>query len=155
MRLLGLDVGERRIGLAISDPFGITAQSAGVIERVSAERTVELLREVIGRHNIGRIVIGFPLMMSGMEGDAARSVRGFSEQLTRSLNLPVILWDERLTTAEADKLMKMAGVSRKKRSTRVDEIAAQIILQSYLDSHGEDSHYQPLHGDNGSFTMDR
>ncbi|MCX6353361.1 MAG: Holliday junction resolvase RuvX [Candidatus Aureabacteria bacterium] len=134
MRMLGLDVGERRIGMAISDPFGFTAQGAGFIERGSQERTLSLLREVVGRYNIGQIVMGFPLMMSGEEGESARNVRVFSEQIQRSLKIPVVLWDERLTTAEADKLMKTAGLSRKKRSKHIDEMAAQIILQSYLDS---------------------
>jgi len=134
MRILGLDVGEKRIGMAISDPFGFTAQGAGFIERGSPEKTLSLLREVVGRHTIDQIVVGLPLMMSGDEGEAARSVRSFSDQVRSSLKLPVVLWDERLTTAEAEKLMKSAGLSRKKRSMHIDEMAAQIILQSYLDS---------------------
>lgn len=135
MRILGLDVGEKRIGMAISDPFGITAQPAGFIERGSLAQTLGVVREVIGRYNVGTIIIGLPLSMSGAEGTSARGAREFSDQVTRSLNVPIVMWDERLTTAEAEKLMKSAGLSRKKRMRHIDEVAAQLILQSYLDSH--------------------
>ncbi|MCX6356813.1 MAG: Holliday junction resolvase RuvX [Candidatus Aureabacteria bacterium] len=135
MRLLGLDVGTVRIGMAISDPSGITAQGAGFIERKSAEGTIALLREIIVRHTIASIVMGLPRNMDGSEGESARAARAFSLSIERALGIPVVMWDERLTTAEADRLMKGAGLSRKKRAGRVDQMAAQLILQSYLDCH--------------------
>jgi len=136
MRLLGLDVGEARIGAAISDPLGLTAQGRGFIERGGMDETLARLKEIVSGNDVEQIVVGLPLNMSGEEGESARRVRNFAERLRQGLNLPVVLWDERLTTAEAERLMKTAGLSRKKRSARLDQAAAQIILQSYLDSRG-------------------
>ena len=135
MRLLGLDVGTKRIGVAISDPLGLTAQNRSFITRADTKGTVEQLQELIDHHDVSRIVVGLPLNMNGSEGESARLARTFSRELERHLKLPVVMWDERLSTAEADRLMKEAGLSRKKRSSRLDGMAAQLILQSYLDSH--------------------
>ena len=135
MRVLALDVGERRIGMAMSDPLGITAQRAGTIERGTIKETLGHLREIAIRNGIGMVVVGLPLSMDGSRGTSAARVGRFTEELTRALTIPVTLWDERLTTAEADRLMRSAGISRKKRTGHLDEVAAQLILQSYLDSH--------------------
>ncbi len=136
MRILALDVGERRIGMAMSDPLGITAQRAGTIERGAIKETLCQLREIAIRNEIGMVVVGLPLSMDGSRGTSAVGVESFTEQLTHALSsIPVTLWDERLTTAEAERLMRSAGISRKKRTVHLDEVAAQIILQSYLDSH--------------------
>ena len=134
MRILGLDIGAKRIGIAVSDPLGITAQNRGFINRGTVRETIALLREEIARHDVQRIIVGLPLNMNGSEGESARLIRNFSRRIERQMQLPVILWDERLTTAEADTLMKSAGLSRKKRSRLLDGMAAQLILQSYLDS---------------------
>ncbi|HQM53781.1 MAG TPA: Holliday junction resolvase RuvX, partial [bacterium] len=98
--------------------------------------TLRRIGDAARRHEAAGIVVGLPLNMDGSEGPAARSARGFADSLRAALNLPVFLWDERLTTAEADRFLKSAGLSRRKRSLRVDGIAAQRILQSYLDSPG-------------------
>lgn len=136
MRLLGIDPGERRIGIAVSDPGRSIASPAGAIERGDPAETLWRIGDAARRHEAAGIVVGLPLNMDGSEGPAARSARGFADSLRAALNLPVFLWDERLTTAEADRFLKSAGLSRRKRSLRVDGIAAQRILQSYLDSPG-------------------
>lgn len=138
MRLLGIDLGEKRIGIALSDPGRIVAQSAGQIARGTPAETLEKLRDMAARHEVDGAVVGLPLNMNGSDGPAARSAREFAGSLRKGLGIPVALWDERLTTAEADSLMKSAGLSRRKRAVRVDGIAAQLILQSYLDSRGAD-----------------
>lgn len=138
MRLLGIDLGEKRIGIAVSDPGRVIARPAGRIDRGTGAETLERLRAAVAEHEAGGIVVGLPLNMNGSEGPAARGAREFAESLRRALGLPVALWDERLTTAEADSLMRSAGLSRRARAERVDGIAAQRILQSYLDSRGPD-----------------
>ncbi|MCX6339397.1 MAG: Holliday junction resolvase RuvX [Candidatus Aureabacteria bacterium] len=139
MRVLALDVGERRIGMAMSDPLGITAQRAGTIERGALEETLRRLQEIVIRDEIGTVVVGLPLSMDGSRGTSAAGMGRFAEDLRRALAIPVTLWDERLTTAEADRLMRSAGVSRKERMRHLDEVAAQLILQSYMDSRREGS----------------
>ena len=139
MRVLALDVGERRIGMAMSDPLGITAQRAGTVERGALEETLRRLQEIVIRDEIGTVVVGLPLSMDGSRGTSAAGMGRFAEDLRRALAIPVTLWDERLTTAEADRLMRSAGVSRKERTRHLDEVAAQLILQSYLDSRREGS----------------
>lgn len=136
MRILGIDLGEKRIGIAVSDPGGIIAQSAGHVERGTPAETLERLRALAAQREAGGVVVGLPLNMNGSEGPAARAAREFADSLRRGLGIPVELWDERLTTAEADSLMKSAGLSRRARAARVDGIAAQRILQSYLDCRG-------------------
>jgi putative Holliday junction resolvase len=139
MRVLALDMGERRIGMAMSDPLGITAQRAGTIERGALEETIRRLQDIVIRNEISMVVVGLPLSMDGSRGTSAAGVGRFAEDLTHALTIPVTLWDERLTTAEAERLMRSAGISRKKRAGRLDEVAAQLILQSYLDSHRENT----------------
>lgn len=137
-RLLGIDPGRKRIGVAISDPLRLTAQgleTISITSRADAIGRIKLLAEL---HEIRALVLGLPLNMDGSEGESAREARRLGAALGKSLGLPVYLWDERLTTLEADRLMMSAGLSRKKRSGRVDSLAAQIILQSYLDAHRHD-----------------
>lgn len=133
-RILALDVGTRRIGLAISDPLGISAQAAGCIERHDPERTFGTIRAFVKGRGVAEIVVGLPLDLDGSEGRSAGDARSFARELSRQLHLPVKLWDERLTTAEAERIMKSAGLPRKKRTRSIDQAAAQIILQSYLDA---------------------
>ena len=137
-RIIGIDVGRARIGLAVSDPLGITAQPAGVIRIVSMRDTLRRLAEIAAETGASSIVVGLPLGMNGSRGEAARHALRFADAVRKSLGLRVVMWDERLTTVEADRLMKSAGLTRKQRSRRIDSAAAQIILQSYLDGHRHD-----------------
>lgn len=134
MRILALDVGSRRIGLAVSDPTGVMAREAGVIERTTEAGAVEAVRDAAVRLGAERIVVGLPLDMGGGRGRSAAAVEAFAERLRGAIRLPVTMWDERLTTAEAERLLSLGGLSRKRRRGRVDELAARIILQSYLDA---------------------
>ena len=132
MRALGLDYGSRRIGAAVSDELGIAAHPAPTIECDGEEldRIAALVRE----RAIGIIVVGLPLRMDGTEGPAARKVRGFAKQLRRRVrDVPVMLTDERLTTAQAHRALSEVGARRRERRREVDRMAAQLILQRYLD----------------------
>lgn len=134
MRILCLDPGEKRIGCAVSDPLGITAQGIGFIARGDDSETSLRVREIAAQHAVERIVVGLPVSLNGEEGESARVVRDFSKMLESALGIPVTLWDERLSSAEAEKYLREAGLSRRKRAGKIDGLAAQIILQSYLDS---------------------
>jgi len=129
-RVLGLDVGEKRIGAAISDPLGITAQPLGVID---AESGIEKLKELIPKHEIGLIVVGHPLTLKGERGERARSVEEFARNLKTATGVPFTLVDERLSTKAAERIMREMGRKPSREKGRVDELAAVIILQSYLD----------------------
>lgn len=129
---MALDLGERRVGVAISDSLAITAQPFAVIERGGNMLTE--LRDIIDEFEIDRIVVGLPLKMGGAEGDAASAARREADLMRDSLNLPVVLWDERMTTLTAERALIDQGLRRKKRREVIDKIAAAVILQSYLDS---------------------
>lgn len=129
---MALDLGERRVGVAISDSLEITAQPFAVIERGGNMLTE--LRDIIDEFEIDRIVVGLPLKMGGAEGDAAFAARREADLMRDSLNLPVVLWDERMTTLTAERALIDQGLRRKKRREVIDKIAAAVILQSYLDS---------------------
>ena len=133
-RVLALDVGEKRIGIAISDLLGITAQGLPTIEYQSRKVALDGIAEMAKMHDVGEIVIGLPKNMDGTLGFKSQEVLHFSEQLKRRIEVPVTLWDERLTTKMAHQVMLEADLSRRKRKQKVDMIAAQLILQSYLDS---------------------
>jgi len=133
-RILALDLGKKRIGLAISDPLGLTAQGLPNLERTTKRADLaELVRHVQER-DVALILIGNPINMSGVEGRQSAWVREFAEALTVRAGRPVRLWDERLTTVEASRVLRASGISIQKRARAVDRLSAVILLQSYLDS---------------------
>ncbi len=133
-RILGLDVGSRRIGVAVSDPLGITAQGLETLHRRNKKYDFSFLHRVIRDYHVEEIVVGLPLRMSGAEGTQAEKIQLFAEDLRKHFKLPVHLWDERLTSAEANRLLRETDLSIEKRGQAVDRMAAILILQSWMDS---------------------
>ena len=133
-RVLGLDVGERRIGVALSDPLGLTAQRLTVLERRSAGEDVSTVAALAAEHRAEAVVVGLPLTMKGLEGPQAKLVRAFIEALETRLSCPVHVVDERLTTVQGERALLSTDASRRKRKGLIDQVAAQLILQSYLDA---------------------
>ena len=132
-RILGLDVGDKRIGVAVSDAFGWTAQAVKVINRDSLEKDVAELQKIIETYAVEEIVVGLPKNMDGSMGERAIRTTLYSEQLNEALQLPIVLWDERLSTVAATRTLLEADLSRRKRKQVIDKLAAVIILQGYLD----------------------
>jgi len=135
-RILGLDVGARRIGIAVTDPLGITAQGLETLQRKNKRCDLEYFKNLIQNYEVKEIVVGLPLRMSGVEGTQAEKIRAFADDLRKRFNLPVHLWDERLTSAEANRLLRETDLSIEKRGKAVDRMAAILILQSWMDSRG-------------------
>jgi putative Holliday junction resolvase len=133
MRVLGLDVGDRRIGVAISDELGLTAQGLSQLERRGTHADMAALQEVIASHQVQRIVVGMPRNMNGTYGVQAEKTERFIQTLEQVCRLPCIRWDERLTTMQAERMLIAAKQRRHKRKAVRDKIAAQLILQNYLD----------------------
>lgn len=131
-----MDVGSRRIGLAISDLLGITAQGLDTIHRQNKRVDFAQLERVIREHDVTEIVMGLPLRMSGAEGIQAEKMQAFAEEIRRRFKLPVHLWDERLTSAQANRLLRETEMSIKRRGAVVDQMAAVLILQSWMDARG-------------------
>jgi putative Holliday junction resolvase len=123
------------VGLALSDPLGIIARPFSVVETASPETLLAELSRVICEQEVGKVVVGLPLRMDGSEGDAAKEVKEFAGMLGERIDVPVELWDERLSTVQAERAMLSADLSRADRKKRRDKIAAQVFLQSYLDAH--------------------
>jgi len=138
MRVLGLDIGERRIGVALSDPEGIIALALTVIERKSEDAALKQLIDLTQEHEVERIVIGLPRSLDGSLGKQAQAVQTFAESLAGCTELPVVTWDERLSTVAVERMMIEAGVKRDKRKKRLDSEAAAFILQGYLDRERSD-----------------
>jgi len=134
MRILGLDYGSKRIGTAVSDELGITAQALSVIERKSLEKDLEAITKIFQSYSIEKIVVGFPVRLDGTEGIQCEKVERFADYLSAEFKVPVVKWDESLSTWEAEAVMLEAGVKKKKQRKIVDKIAAGLILQSYLNS---------------------
>jgi putative Holliday junction resolvase len=132
-RVLGLDVGSRRIGIAVSDALGITAQGLETLERKNKRWDFEHLRRVIREYEVKEIVVGLPLRMSGVEGIQSEKMRAFAEDLEKKFKLPVHLWDERLTSAEANRFLRETELSIEKRGKAVDRMAAVLILQGWME----------------------
>ena len=132
-RVLGLDVGSRRIGIAVSDPLGITAQGLETLQRQNKRLDFEKLAKLVDEYSVAEIVVGFPLRMSGAEGIQAEKMHRFAEDLRERLQLPVHLWDERLTSAEANRLLRETEMSIQRRGQVVDQMAAVLILQSWME----------------------
>lgn len=137
-RILAIDYGSRRMGLAVSDALGITAQGLETLERKNKRSDFARLERLIREHQIAEIVLGNPLRMSGEEGTQSRKVAEFAAELRRRFGLAVHLWDERLTSSEANRLLRDAEVSLQKRTQAVDRMAATLILQSFLQARSVD-----------------
>ncbi len=136
MRIMGLDFGSRTVGVAISDPLLITAQGTEIIRRKEENKlrkTLARIEELIVQYEVAEIVLGFPKNMNDTIGERAELSLEFKDKLERRTGLPVIMWDERLTTVAADRAMMEAGIRREDRKEYVDKIAAVFILQGYLD----------------------
>ena len=147
MRIMGLDFGSKTVGVAVSDPLGITAQGVEIVRRKSPNKlrqTLARIEELIREYDVEELVLGYPKNMNGTEGERCEKTREFKELLEKRTGLPVALWDERLTTVAADKSMMEAGLGRYERKEYVDEIAAVFILQCYMSAKAwktEDSAY--------------
>ena len=137
MRIMGLDLGSKTVGVAISDPMLITAQGIEIIRRKDENKlrqTLARIEALIVEYEVEEIVLGLPKNMNGTLGERAQASLAFQEKLERRTGLPVVMWDERLTTVAADRAMMEAGIRREDRRDHVDKIAACFILQGYLDS---------------------
>jgi putative Holliday junction resolvase len=132
-RLLALDVGARRIGLAVSDPLGITAQGLETLQRKNKRTDLEKLDKVIREYTVTEIVVGYPLRMSGVASAQTGHVEAFAQDLEKRFGLPVHRWDERLTSVQAGRVLRESNISIEKRARAVDRLAAVLILQSFLD----------------------
>jgi putative Holliday junction resolvase len=133
-RILALDLGKKRIGLAISDPLGITAQGLPNLVRVNKRTDFAALEQLIRERQVSLILMGNPINMRGDEGRQSGWVREFAQALETRTGLAVKLWDERLTSVEAGRVLRSSGISIEKRAAAVDRLSAVILLQSYLDS---------------------
>ena len=133
-RILALDLGKKRIGLAISDPLGITAQGLPNLVRVNKRTDFAVLEQLVRERQVGLILMGNPINMRGDEGRQSGWVREFAQALEKRTGLAVKLWDERLTSVEANRVLRSSGISIEKRAAAVDRLSAVILLQSYLDS---------------------
>jgi putative Holliday junction resolvase len=132
-RILALDLGKKRIGLALSDPLGITAQGLPTLQRVNIRTDLAELERLATEYDVRLILLGLPLHMSGDEGRQAQHAREFGTRLAEWTGREVRFWDERLTTVEAQRVLKSSGISTAKRSRAVDQLSAQILLDSFLN----------------------
>ncbi len=132
-RIMGLDLGSKTIGVAITDPLNMMAQPLETIHRTSLVKDLERLKTIICEYDIGEIVLGNPINMSGTSSENSKSVLLFKDKLTAEINLPVVSWDERLSTQAMQRMLIDADVSRQKRKKVIDKLAAVFILQGYLD----------------------
>jgi putative Holliday junction resolvase len=133
MRILGIDYGSKRLGLAMCDELGLTAQALTTITRKNRERDLKEIETVIKQYNVEKIIVGYPLRLDGTEGIQCEKVNRFVDILESRFSLPIVKWDETLSTKEAEQILIEANINRKKRKDVVDKIAAAIILQDYLD----------------------
>jgi putative Holliday junction resolvase len=133
-RVLALDVGKRRIGLAISDPLGVTAQGLPTLERTRIREDLDRLAEITADRSVILFLIGDPLHMSGDQSRQAQYIRDFADRLSERTGVPFKFWDERLTTVQAHRVLRDSGISIEKRAKAIDKLAAVILLESYLDS---------------------
>lgn len=137
MRMLGLDVGTKTIGVAVSDALGLTAQTVTTVRRTQLKADLAALARLVEEYEAQGFVVGLPLNMDGSEGPRAEATRKFVEALTQALGLTVELWDERLSTVAAQRTLLEADLSRAKRREVIDQLAAQFILQGWLDAQGQ------------------
>ena len=137
MRILGLDYGSKTVGVAISDPLGLTAQGVETIWRKQENhlrQTLARIEELVSEYHVEKIVLGYPKNMNNTVGERAEKSLEFKEMLERRTGLPVIMWDERLTTMAADRTLEETGVHKEDRKQYLDQVAAVFILQGYLDA---------------------
>jgi putative Holliday junction resolvase len=132
-RCLGLDLGEKRIGISLSDALGWTAGPLSALQRVGWKKDLAALRSLIAEHEVQRVVVGLPIQMDGREGEMARRTQEFVARFRLTITIPVETWDERLTTVQAERILVEADVRRDKRRAVIDSMAACLILQGYLD----------------------
>lgn len=138
MRILGLDFGTKTTGIAVSDPLGLTAQGIEIFRRNDAfnvQGTINRINELCIHYKVEKIVLGFPKNMNNTVGERGEVTLKFKEKLEKEIQVPVELWDERLSTVSAEAMLIEADMSRKKRKNVIDKVAAVIILQNYLDAH--------------------
>ncbi len=133
MRTLGLDVGSRRIGVAISDALGLSAQRLTVVARRGPRVDAAAIVRLAEQHAVGAVVVGLPLTLRGERGPSVRPVEAFVDSLRQRMHIPIVYVDERLTTAESQRVMRLTNTSTRHQPGRLDEMAAQLILQQYLD----------------------
>jgi putative holliday junction resolvase len=133
-RVLALDLGKRRIGLAISDELGITAQGLDTLQRTNIREDLNYLSELASDKNVKLILMGHPVHMSGREGRQVEYTKDFAERLAEQTGIPMKFWDERLTSVEAGRVLRSSGISIEKRARAVDKLSAVLLLESYLDS---------------------
>jgi putative Holliday junction resolvase len=133
MRYLGLDVGDKRIGVALSDETATLATGLDTLERVGPKKDPKAIADLVHEHEAGEVVVGLPRKLDGTVGPQAQKVLAFIEQLRGVLKVPVVPWDERFTTVMAHQALAEAETSRRERKAKVDKVAAILILQSYLD----------------------
>ena len=139
MRVMGLDFGSKTVGVSVSDPLGVTAQGVEIIRRTSENKlrqTLARIEELAKEYGVETFVLGFPKNMNNTIGDRAEMSLDFKDTLERRTGIPVVMWDERLTTVEANRTLMESGVRRENRKEYVDKLAAVYILQGYLDSEG-------------------
>ena len=134
MRIMGLDMGSKTIGVALSDESGLIAHGVETIHRKNPEKDLAAIANLAGRFNVARVVVGLPINMAGTVGLQAERVLQFVEEMRKALSIHVTTWDERLSTVQAERVLLEAGLSRKKRKKVIDKTAATVILQSYLDA---------------------
>ena len=139
-RILALDFGTRRIGLAVSDPLGITAQGLATLLRKNKRTDLAALREVIEQNDVREIVVGLPLRLSGADSSSTEKAREFAAMLEKEFALPVQMWDERFTSVEANRVLRESEMSIKKRGEAVDRLSAVLILQAFLERRGIQEH---------------
>ncbi|KRW91771.1 Holliday junction resolvase [Alicyclobacillus tengchongensis] len=135
MRTLAVDYGERRVGIALSDPTGLIASALTVIQRETDEQVVDVIAGLVVEHGVERIIVGNPITMKGEVGEKAQKAALFAQQLRERVSIPVELFDERLTTVSAERALLEGDVRRKRRRSIIDAVAATILLQNYLDAH--------------------
>ena len=137
MRIMGLDFGSKTVGVAVSDELGLTATGIEIVRRDSPNKlrkTLARIEALINEYNVDQIVLGYPVMLDGSEGERVEKTKEFATMLHRRTNLEIIFQDERLTTVEAYEIMDLAGIKREDRYKYVDQVAAQVILEDYLNS---------------------
>ncbi len=140
MRIMGLDIGSRTIGVAVSDELGITAQGLKTIKRRSMEEDLKEISQIIAEFKINKIVVGLPKSMNGTIGSQAETVLQWMKDVKEKIDLPMDSWDERFSTVEASRTLLQADLSRRKRKGVIDKVAAVLILQGYLDQAGKQHH---------------
>lgn len=136
VRILGLDYGSRRIGVAVSDPLGLTAQPLPALPREGDRKDIAAIGRIAAGMEVTDVVVGLPLLLNGDEGPQAARARAFGERLSAELSLPVTMWDERLTTVQSERHLVESGVRRERRKEIRDSLSAMFLLQSFLDLRG-------------------